>query len=41
MTGRRILSHVIPTQWAVDIDDELSLRHAEAACRSFGLESYA
>ena len=37
MTGSRILPLIIDSALSVDIDDELSLRHAEAVCRRFGL----
>jgi N-acylneuraminate cytidylyltransferase len=37
MSGRRILPMVLPQEWAVDIDDEVSLRHAERMCVAFGM----
>jgi CMP-N-acetylneuraminic acid synthetase len=37
MTGDRILPLLIDTDLAVDIDDELSLRHAEEVCRRHGM----
>lgn len=36
MTGDRILPLIIDSNLAVDIDDDLSLRHAEQVCRRFG-----
>jgi len=37
MTGDRILPLVIDTALSVDIDDELSLRHAEQMCIRYGM----
>jgi CMP-N-acetylneuraminic acid synthetase len=37
MTGDRILPLIIDTGLAVDIDDELSLRHAEQVCIRYGM----
>jgi CMP-N-acetylneuraminic acid synthetase len=38
MTGERILPLVIDTGMAVDIDDDLSLRHAEQVCVRHGMK---
>jgi CMP-N-acetylneuraminic acid synthetase len=38
MTGERILPLVIDTGLAVDIDDDLSLRHAEQVCLRHGMK---
>lgn len=37
MSGQHILPMVLPQQWAVDIDDEISLRHAERLCIALGM----
>lgn len=40
MTGDRILPLVVDSELAVDIDDAVSLGHAEEACRRYGLENH-
>ncbi len=37
MTGEKIIPLVINTKFAVDIDDEVSLNHADNAIKKYGM----
>lgn len=38
LSGKRILPYIVDPGFAVDIDDEYSLRAAEVACRRYGMD---